>query len=321
MQNSPSVPRRPPSPARSASSPTPSVRSAAASTSTSQARTRFDGASVNDVLEYIGRTHIPWDSAMREMARIEARQSEKDDEDRRSAASTVSCYSVAKSAISATSSARRGRLGMLPARAGDAASGRPSSMTFGTDNIGDLAGLITVRGGGAASASSARVAPGASPLDLSVGASSSGGHGLRAAFNMQARSPAPRSASASTSGAMSGSVVARGVVAPPSGGGGGAAAVAFGGSQRVAPPPSGKLAQHQPPAVARHNAGSQRAAALPPLAGAGPFQFILTGASTGSAAPLSAQAQPPTAMMQAARPSAVRQSGGSRTASTASAKR
>lgn len=111
--------------ARRPVSPTGSVCSVASARSTCS---RFDdeGTTVDDCVEYVGRPHRSWDSAIKEMARIEARAAEVQSRcsDTASNASGVSCYSV-KSNMSRASTVRsvsatapnkpmKGKMRMLP---------------------------------------------------------------------------------------------------------------------------------------------------------------------------------------------------------------
>lgn len=155
-----SLSRRPPSPSGSSvasgASPAKSLRSTSGgptSARPSTASKTFEGMTVNEVVSYVQKTHIPWDSAIREMARVEAK-AKQSMSDTKSNASTVSCYSVAKSVASnATSASRKGRLGMLPLR-GDV---RPVVGIGETDGF-ELSGLLTVHSSARVVASSSSAA-------------------------------------------------------------------------------------------------------------------------------------------------------------------
>jgi hypothetical protein len=104
-----------PSAARSSSSRSKAGRSSTGlGGSTPRPASRLDSAPIETCMEYLSRPHTSWDSATKELARLESRR--QHDDDARSCASTVSAYSIksSSSAVSSSSSLRRGHMAMLP---------------------------------------------------------------------------------------------------------------------------------------------------------------------------------------------------------------
>lgn len=118
-------------------SPTESVASIATST-----RNRFE--TVEECLEYIQKPHRSWDSAMKEMARIEA-QKEAASERASDTSSVVSAVSARSTTSSVTSSVRRGRFVGLPPRA---ASQAPAQADIQSLRIGLAPTAASVRNAG-----------------------------------------------------------------------------------------------------------------------------------------------------------------------------
>lgn len=110
---------RPVSPTLStASSVSRRRRPASPTASVISTMSRFDEATVEECLEYVSAPHRSWDSAVREMARVETKK-QRQMSDTCSNVSAVSCYSLRSNmsqASTASAASRRGHMARLPSR-------------------------------------------------------------------------------------------------------------------------------------------------------------------------------------------------------------